>query len=159
MRKVASIDVRGKPRVQTVNQMPSKTVQSDAHLADITTILRQWAVGGEDSLDVTADMFRDISEFTDYADAMRHAKVAELEFMRLPSKVREIFHHDVFEWLDTAHDKEKRDALVKAGFLEGPREPEEIVVAGAAAKAAGSVADPPVGASGEAKAAEAAKES
>ena len=68
-------------------------------------------------------MFKDVSEFTDLADALNQAKVAEVEFLKLPSKVREIFEHDVAVWLDTAHDQEKRDALVAAGYIKS----EEVV--------------------------------
>lgn len=120
-------NARGKPRVQTINDEPSMTVQSDAHLSDIQNILRQYEVGGLQRLDETALMFKDVSEFTDLQDAMNQAIVAKVEFMKLPSKAREIFHHDVAVWLDTAHDKDKRDALVEAGFIEGPKEKEVVV--------------------------------
>lgn len=116
---VLNLDARGRERVMTEFPEESKTIQSDAHRADIKFILKQYAeVGILDSLNRAEGEYLDISEFEDYADAVRQAKVAEVEFMKLPSKVREIFHHDVAEWLDTAHDPEKRDALVKAGFIE-----------------------------------------
>lgn len=118
MRKVGKLDSRGKKRVQTVNNDPSETVQSDAHLADINVIMSNFAQGGLAALDEVDLQFRDVSEFTDLADALNQAKDAELQFLKLPSKVREIFDHDVAVWLDTAHDEGKRDALVDAGFLE-----------------------------------------
>jgi len=113
-----NLDSRGKPRVQTVNTDPSMTVQSDAHMADITNILKQFGQGGMEMLDEADLMFKDVSEFTDLQDALNQARVAEVEFLKLPSKVREIFNHDVAVWLDTAHDQDKRDALVEAGFLK-----------------------------------------
>lgn len=120
--ELLQLDSRGKPRVQTSFEGEvSLTVQSDAPLADIQEILRKYQqVGIVENLNTAEAMFLDISEFTDYADAMRHAKMAELDFMKLPSKIREIFGHDVGNWLDTAHDEDKRDALVKAGIIEGP---------------------------------------
>ncbi len=111
-------NAKGFRRWQTVNDDPSMTVQSDAHLADINTIVRQFEQGGGDLLDEAALEFADISDFTDLKDALDQLRLAEVEFMKLPSKVREIFNHDAAEWLDTAHDQEKRDALVTAGFLE-----------------------------------------
>lgn len=118
------LDYRGKPRkdYQTFNDMPSETVQSEAHLADIQHILGKYREVGIQKLDEVELRFADVSEFTDYADLMRQVKVAEVEFMKLPSKVREIFGHDVANWLDAAHDPEKRDALVEAGFIEAPEE-------------------------------------
>lgn len=125
-RIVGDVDYRGKPRVQTINNDASMTITSDAHLADIHNIMAQFSVGGLDALDQADLMFRDVSEFTDLADALNQAKLAEVQFMKLPSKVREIFDHDVAVWLDTAHDKEKRDALVDGGFLDPERGTETI---------------------------------
>lgn len=124
-RKVGNKDSRGKNRIQTVNDDPSETVQSDAHLADINVIMGDFALGGMQALDEADLQFMDVSEFTDLADALNQARRAQLEFMKLPSKVREIFNHDVAVWLDTAHDEDKRDALVEAGYLEPPKEIEK----------------------------------
>lgn len=133
-------DHRGKPRVQTLNTEPSQTVQSDAHLADIKQIMRSWGQGAQQSLDDAEMSFRDVTEFTDLQDAMNQAKEAEVEFLKLPSKVRELFGHDVAEWLDTSHDPEKREEitakLVEAGFIQGL----EVVEEGGSGGTAG--ADP-----------------
>ncbi len=125
MRETGNTDYYGNPRVQTVNDEPSMTVQSDAHLADIDNILASFGANGMAQLDETALQFRDVSHFTDLADALNQAREAEMEFMKLPSKVREIFKHDVAVWLDTAHDEDKRDELVKAGWIKGPEVAEE----------------------------------
>ncbi len=119
-RKVGTTDSRGRKRVQTVNNEPSQTVQSDSHLADIQNILARFGAGGIEALDETELQFGDVSEFTDLRDALDQARIAEVQFLKLPSKVREIFNHDVAVWLDTAHDEEKRDALVEAGFIKRP---------------------------------------
>ncbi len=120
-RQVGNVDSRGKPRVQTVNDDPSETIQSEAHLADINRILGAYStVDMRDMLDETELVYADVSEFTDLADALNAAKLAEKQFLTLPSKVREVFDHDVAVWLDTAHDEDKRAALVEAGFLKGP---------------------------------------
>lgn len=125
------LDSRGRLRSDTwtVNDEPSKTIQSDADRADITKILKQYKqVGIVDHLNVAEATFMDVTEFTDFADLMRQSAVAEVEFMKMPSKVREIFNHDVAEWLDAAHDPEKRDALVAAGFVEPEEmEPDPVV--------------------------------
>lgn len=119
------LDARGKSRVQTVNKEPSMTIQSDAKDADIGHIIRQFTKTGVlQNLNEASATYMDVTEFTDYADVMRNLKVAEQTFMQLPSKTREIFGHDVAQWLDAAHDPEKRDALVAAGHLPAPEEPE-----------------------------------
>ncbi len=123
-RKVGVEDSRGKPRFQTVNDDPSMTVQSDAHLADLRHIMAQFEETGLDSLKEADLQFKDVSEFTDLRDALDQARQAETEFLKLPSKVREVFDHDVAVWLDTAHDEDKRDELVRRGYLK-PREAEK----------------------------------
>lgn len=113
------LDSRGKTRVQsTYEGIESMTIQSDAHQADIQNILETFKVGGIPQLNEVEAKYLDVSEMDDYVDVMRIAADAEVQFLRLPSKVREIFDHDVAVWLDTAHDEDKRDALVAAGFLQ-----------------------------------------
>lgn len=123
-------DSRGRLRrdSQTHNTLPSKTVQSDAHLADIGEIMRKFRISGDINLDGAEGMFLDVSGFTDFADVQRQTVEATAVFMKLPSKVREIFNHDVADWLDTAYDADKRERLVTAGFLEADQEEEVVVV-------------------------------
>ncbi len=100
-------DYRGKLRsqFQTVfGDEESKTVQSDAHLVDIQQILKN-AGGLPAMLEETDAQFMDVSEFTDYADMMREVRNAELEFYKLDPKVRALFDHDVYKWLDAAHER------------------------------------------------------
>jgi len=110
-----SLDYRGKPRSQFQTEFPnpSLTVNSDREMADIHTILRRHGQTGIlTQLELTEEHFPDVSEIGDYASVMRIAKEAEMQFMKLPSKVREIFKHDVSLWLDTAHSAEKRASLL-----------------------------------------------
>lgn len=124
----AKSPVRAGPRVQTVNEQESMTVQSDRNRAEIRHIVAQYERSGVllglRDVDLT---FRDVTEFEDFTDLMRQTKVAEARFMELPAKVREVFRNDVHEWLDAAHDAEKLDAvrpqLEKIGFLEAVEPP------------------------------------
>lgn len=106
-----NLDYRGKPRVQTTDFGPSLTVQSDAKAADINEVLRRFEqVGIVEHLRDVDLQFADVSEFTDYADLMRNLRFAEERFMELPSKVREVFGHDVAKWLDAAHNTPEQNA-------------------------------------------------
>lgn len=99
-------------KVVTVNDQPSKTVQADIQYADINTVIRSFpGIQITDHLQEVDQVFMDVSEFTDYADLRIQTAAATEEFMKLPSKVREVFGHDVYNWLDAAHDPEKREAL------------------------------------------------
>ena len=102
----------------------SRTIQSQSADADINKILAKFrATGIINSLNEAELQFRDVSEFTDLKDALNQAKEAEAAFMRLPSKVREVFDHDPVVWLDTAHDADKRQALVDMGVIDAPTPP------------------------------------
>jgi len=116
-------EVRRKPRVQTVNTLPSKTVQTDVFRSEIRHVLAKYKqVGIIEHLRSVDLQFRDVSEFSDFADLMFQSKEAEKVFLQLPSKVREVFDHDVAKWLDAAHDPSKVEAvrpqLEKLGVLE-----------------------------------------
>lgn len=122
------LDSRGRDRVATENLEPSMTIQSQADEADIGKILQKYEQVGVLNLNKAEATFMDVSEMGDFADVARQSKVAEMEFMKLPSKIREIFEHDVANWLDAAHDPDKREKLYEAGFLERPEEPEKVEV-------------------------------
>jgi len=99
---------RRKPRVRTFNSLPSMTVQSDLVRTEIKHILAKYRQTGVVEHMRNVDLeFRDVSEFRDFADLMLQSKEAEKVFMTLPSKVREVFDHDVSVWLDCAHDADK----------------------------------------------------
>ncbi len=120
------LDSLGRPRskYQTVNTLPSETVQADSEKADINKILKRYKeIGIIDQLNITEAMFPDVTEIGDFQDVMQTARAAEMEFMKLPSKVREIFKHDVANWLDTAHDQEKRTSLIEEGVIEPIEKP------------------------------------
>lgn len=124
----ARLDRCGRPRFQTVNTEPSKTIQSDAELTDIRRIIARYEQTGiVDHLNQAEAQFADVTELTDYADVMRTAKLAEREFLKLDPKERLLFDNDVAKWLDAAHDDAKREAMVDAGEL--PSEALEDVVA------------------------------
>lgn len=116
-------EVRKRPRVRTVNTEPSKTVQSDVARTEIRHILAKYKQTGmtEHMRDVDLQ-FRDVTEFADFADLMMQSKEAEKVFMKLPSKVREVFDHDVAKWLDAAHDSDAiaklRPKLEELGVME-----------------------------------------
>lgn len=122
-REVTTRPDTGRRRVQTVNALPSKTVQADRDRADIRHIIRKYETTGVLINMAKVDLaFRDVTEFEDFGDLMQQAKEAEAAFMRLPAELRKVFRNDVNFWLDCAHDEEKLDELApqlrKLGMLE-----------------------------------------
>ena len=119
-------DARGKPRsqFQTPHDPEDLCVKSDAEETDINTILRRAGMTGIwEQMDLTEDHFPDVTEIGDFADVMRTAKLAEMEFLKLPPEVRKVFKNDVANWLDTAHDPEKRASLIAEGKLPPEQQP------------------------------------
>lgn len=124
MRIIGSVDSRGKPRIQTDGFGETRTVQSDAHKADIQNIISKFnATGIIEHLNTVEMTFADVSEFGDYKDVMDHLRMAETEFMKLPSKVREEFDHDVANWLDAAHDPARDEPPAPEPAPETPPDP------------------------------------
>lgn len=121
---------RRKPRVRTVNDSPSLTVQSDLARADMKHILAKYeATGVLVGLGQVDLVYKDVSEFQDYADMQLQLAEAKAAFMRLPSKVREVFNHDVSNWLDAAHGQlsdVQRSALTELGVLEAVEDPADV---------------------------------
>lgn len=137
-------DRRGRLRVQTVNEEPSKTVQSDAARADIRHILGKYKEIGIAAGMQQVGQFVDLSELSDYATAMRVVKAADSAFLQLPASARKAFNNDAAEWLDAVQgadngDLEKLDQLVKAGLVKAPMVPEVVNEAVPAAPAVPSV--------------------
>ena len=114
----------GRKRVQTQNLSESRTVQSDRHKASIHSILAQYeATGILPHLNSTDLQFRDVTEFSDFAELRRESKRAEQAFNALPAKIRDAFDHSHDKWLDAAHDGIDPDSelarkLTKIGVLE-----------------------------------------
>lgn len=133
----AADDGRRKFRVRTRNTSPSMTYQADRDRADIRKIIQRYERNGVIIKPQDVGMvFKDVTEFTDFSDLMMQSAVAKQAFMRLPSKVREVFGHDVSNWLDAGHDPQKleqlRPELEELGVLEpiarsGPEVVPEVV--------------------------------
>lgn len=119
---------RRKARVQTVNEGPELTIQSDRERSEIQHVLRKYReVGIVDHLRSVDLEFRDVTEFTDFADLMRQTSEARQAFMRLPPEVRDVFGHSAERWLAVAQDEEALEALKprlqKLGFLPADEAP------------------------------------
>lgn len=98
---------------------PSLTVQSDHDRADIKKIIKRYhQTGIIDNLNEAEAQFLDCTKFSDYAEIQRELTRAKQQFMEQPPHVRRAFNNDVAEWLDAAHDQEKREALVEAGTID-----------------------------------------
>ncbi len=105
-------------RVQHVNEEPGMTKQSFKDGTDINLIIQKYdAQGVLTHLNEAAGSFADVSEISDFQDALDVVRAAEETFMQLGSRARKVFRNSPAEFLDAAHDLEKRELLVEAGLL------------------------------------------
>ena len=122
----------------------SQTDQTQAKKGDINEVLRRYRqVGIVEHLNQVDAQFLDVTELPqDYKQVLDYTRLAEEEFMRLPSKLREVFNHDVAEWLDAAHaSPEEQDAiLAKAGLGGTPDAAPDSGSAAVSTEAAGDSA-------------------
>lgn len=97
----------------------SLTVQTDHDRSDIKQIIQRYhRTGIIDELNKAEGLFLDCTQFTDFAQIQREVAKAKELFMELPPRVRKEFNNDVNEWLDAAHDQEKREKLVEKGVID-----------------------------------------
>ena len=119
---VVSVRENGRKRVVTMNYTESCTVQSDVVESDIKALMRRYeGVGILPTLRAADLKYRDVSEFEDYADAMRHAEQVRGEFMELDPRIRKVFKNDHLVWLDAAKDgldPDQHAALEKLGIIK-----------------------------------------
>ena len=121
-------DYRGKARVQTVNELPSLTVQADLQKADINHVLKKYKeLGIVDHLAQVDAIFMDVDEHDDFVGIMQTAKTAEYHFMQLPPELRNVFNGDAAEWLAASEDPSRienyRTGLERLGLLDPLPEP------------------------------------
>lgn len=129
-------------RFKTVNNEPSRTKQSFAEECDVNSIVKRHdARALVQSLSLAERTYADVTTFQDFHQVMNTLVQAEQDFQQLPSEARAIFDNDVANWLDTAHDADKRNALVDLGLL--PETERVTLPAAASAAAAPPAAQPP----------------
>lgn len=119
----------------------SLTDQSSLEMTKMSSILQRYGVTGVmDHLQDVDHAFLDVTELPDdYAAVLSYTRVAEEEFMKLSPQLRALFNNDVAQWLDAAHDEEKRNAVREkaARRLSGSVPEKSASGAGAAEGASG----------------------
>jgi hypothetical protein len=108
----------GSERVQHHNDQPEVTKQSHRDSTDINLIIAQYdRTGILVHLNKAEAQYADVSEMGDYQDALDTVRNAEQAFMELSSAQRKIFNNSAAQFLDAAHDPDKRELLEQAGLI------------------------------------------
>lgn len=99
--------------VQTMNELPEKTHQSFADEVDINRIIKRHT-DARIPLPTVGLVYQDVSELTDYRDALDNVTKVRDIFMQLPASSRAYFDNDAAIFLDWTFDNpaELVDSLV-----------------------------------------------
>lgn len=119
----------GTRRVQSVPVGVSKTEQAHRSTVNINKIVAKARKGVPVRINKGTGLYGDFSSGMDYQSAMEAIADAQLDFMSLPSNVRERFSNDVGKLLDFISDPGNEDEARELGLLpekapEAPETPE-----------------------------------
>lgn len=118
---------RTRVRLQKIFTEPTRTKQSFGNECNINTIMRRYyKTGVIEHLRHDSPRYLDLSNATDYLDAILTVQAAEDAFMELPALVREHFANDPAVYLAAFHDPDRRPELQELGLVL-PEAPEPAV--------------------------------
>jgi phage internal scaffolding protein len=114
-----TIRSNGTLRVQTLNDEPSRTIQSEKDSCDINLIVSRFKTTGVmTNIAKGMPQYGDYSEVIDYQSALNVVNAAEDAFMALPATVRKRFANDPGQMLSFLDDPANRDEAVKLGLVD-----------------------------------------
>lgn len=109
------------PKVVSVNDMPSMTIQSAKDECDINNIVNRYKRTGSyyepGAVATRQPQFGDYSSIPDYREALSIIHQADDDFSALPSKVRRRFNNDPLEYVAFLQDAANRDEAIALGLV------------------------------------------
>lgn len=114
-------------RVTVDFRLPSRAHQSFKNDCDINAIMAKYhKTGMLTHLNSKTPLYEDVSNVTDYSDAINTVLKAEQLFSELPATVRKAFGNDPAEFVSAFQDSERFEELEKLGLLEKTKLGEEV---------------------------------
>lgn len=108
---------------------PGRTKQSMKDECDINNIVARYKKTGMLSHVAKHEgRYADVSEITDFRDAIDRVRSASEFFMGLPAKVRSHFDNDPAAFLDAVQDPSRRGELEELGLVKVVEKPAEPAV-------------------------------
>lgn len=95
---------------------PSLAVQSQKDEADINTIVKNFGVTGKLPEGVRIPSYGDFDVVDDYRTAIEMVREAEVNFMKLPSALREKLGHDPARFVDYCADPSNLEEMRTLGL-------------------------------------------
>lgn len=115
------IEVRpnGTKRVYTVNEMPSKTDQSQKKSCDVNEIIAKYKRTGQVThLAKNRGQYADVAEIPDLLTATVQVQKAQESFNSLPAHIRKRFQNNPIEFVNFMVDPENIEESVRLGLRE-----------------------------------------
>ncbi|WNK12646.1 MAG: internal scaffolding protein [Microvirus sp.] len=99
-----------------VEDMDSKTIQSQKDEADINNIVRMFGVTGRLPQNVRTPSYGDFTGVDDYRTALEAVRAAERSFMELPAETRSKFANDPQQFLEFCDNPDNLEEMRKLGL-------------------------------------------
>lgn len=117
MKKIITIRENGTKRVQTINELPSKTDQSQKDDCDVNNIMAKFQRTGQIThLAKKSGTYYDSSEIPDLHQALQIVNEAGQNFSQLPAILRKKFNHDPQEFVKYLQDPSNDEEAIKLGL-------------------------------------------
>lgn len=112
MKKLIKL-ANGNIKVQSLNDLPSKTQQQFAEQTNINHIMKKYhATGMITHLNSKKGQYVDLSEIKDYQSSLQTVMDAQAAFMTLPSETRKRFNNNPQELLNFLADPKNSDEAI-----------------------------------------------
>lgn len=118
--------------VVSVNNQPTRTIQSEIDACDINKIVAKFGMKNKpikaiaNNLLMTSHVRRDEGKYgdftgiTDYASAVIQLREASETFMQLPSSIRKRFGNDPGNLIEFLGDENNRSEAIELGLIDNP---------------------------------------
>lgn len=114
--------VDGSIHVQTINNDPSLTVQSEGDQLDLNVIVKRFMkTGVMSNIRTDQPMFGDFTNIKDYQTAVIALQDADEQFMTLPSQIRKRFENDPHKLLAFLQDEKNLQEAIALGLVDKPQ--------------------------------------
>ncbi len=118
MKKISRHE-NGHVKVQTINDQPSRTVQSQKDSTDINKIMDKYhKTGMITHLQQKQGQYVDLSSLGDYQHSLQTVIDAQAAFMTLPSTVRKKFANDPQELLTFLSNPQNKEEAITLGLIQ-----------------------------------------
>jgi phage internal scaffolding protein len=121
MKKLIRLE-NGNVKVQTINDLPSKTQQQFAEQTNINNIMKKYhATGMITHLNQKQGQYVDLSTIKDYQSSLQTVIDANASFMTLSSEIRKKFNNNPQELLSFLADPKNKDEAISLKIINPPK--------------------------------------